>query len=107
MRQGEIDRNPAAERQAHDVRVLHLEVVEQTGEVVRVGEWLPGQKTPAITAYIIPNDRELLGKDGELVIPHSTIHLPAVDQHQSRSCAFHLVEDAGSADGSETVAGQL
>jgi hypothetical protein len=62
---------------------------------------------PAVTAHIIANDGELLGKDGELVVPHPTIHLAAVNQDQSRSGAFHVVEKARATDGSEAVAGQL
>ncbi len=103
MGHGEIDRDPAAEREPYEVDLVDLEVVEQRSEILGVRVEHVGPERAAVAPDVIADDAEVPGKSGELIVPHAAVQLTAVDEHDGRSSPLDFIEEARPVDGGETM----
>src|SRR5205807_7204646 len=94
MLQREVDGDGSPARDGDDVRTLDPQVVQQITNILAVGErHVLGDRLPE-GARVVPNNAEVLGKDGKLFVPHPAVGDTGVDQQERMSLSGHLIVQA-------------
>src|SRR5215468_9975150 len=103
MCHGEVNCNPPPERESHDIGLVHLEVIQQPGKVLGVRVKPVGSERAPIAADVVADDAKVLGKSGELIVPHAAVQLTAVNQYNGRPGSLDFIEKACLPNGGEPM----
>src|SRR5205809_3541242 len=96
MLKREVDGDGAPARDGDDVRTLDSQVVQQVTNILTVGErHVLGDRLPE-GARVVPNDAEVFGEDGKLLVPHPAVGDAGVDQQERMSLPGYLIVEPGA-----------
>lgn len=96
--EGEVERDLAAEGVADDAGALDPHVVEESGEVVHIGERPTGQRRVPVAAEVVADDAVPLGERRELPIPEPPVADGGVEEDDGRPVAGRVVGDLGAVE---------
>jgi len=93
MSEGEVERDPAAERVADEGHARDFEVVEESANVLDVGERPARKRGVAEAAQVEADDEVALSERVELAVPEPPVADAGVEEDDGRPVSGHVKRD--------------